>query len=488
MRRLAWLALAVACTSGTTGRPRPSAPRDDLLAAIEHGDPAAALTAICAGYARRGLECSEALRIEALAPNDVMSRAWTATEVVALQPMPGPGGGYAYWENWSNVLANGRWQVRTLFASDDEARQVANLLLASVLAHELGHQLADAHRCALAGQPDELVADELSVPVFRELVAGRLAPLQAKLRDVTSAMIAQVSEVEAIAPRPGDELAAWASRTPSPNTPRLYAALHLARQRAVASRPDNQRCLDAFRAALAHRDLLPARVHTEQRREHATDHRAAFDPAGRLYAIRASSEDSELVLHSLDDGVTSRIEVDEPADVDDLAVFSATRFAVLLATRIYAIDTSTHPPRVETYDRDRVTALAFDPEGTLYAARVADGRWQVLAVATHTTRWSGTTQDRHPVDGPLATARLSVRRFAITDRALVTTDGRSLRIVEGERVHTLAGGARGRRDGDGRDAKLSRVDALAVGPAGTIRIVETQRTSWILRTLTRPGR
>lgn len=487
-----WIRVLLCVVAGCGATPPHRESRNgSLVHAIVRGDYELTRAALCAAYANHGMECAEPLRLEMIAKADVMSRYWSASTLVTMQPMPAVGHGFAYWDNWSTVLSGGAWNPRPLFVDDDEARRVANLLLATVLAHEIGHHLADVYGCSLDGAPGELRADEISVPLVRELATGELAVLHAKLRVVIEAMIAATPEAARVAPPAGVDVRTWASAITLPTEPRAYAVLHLVRQRALQTRAESfadstARCRDDFAAQLASRHLLPGWVHTHRRIAHRVRQLAAFDAAGRLYATPANSDVTAIQVTSIDSGAAVRIPVDDRLDIDDFAVHSPTRFA-LLAVDLYVVDTSTSPPTIDVRKGLDATALAFDRDGTLYAARLDEaGGWSVFDVATGKPRWTGVRQHgRTVIDGPAGTARVIPRRIAIRGEALITTDDHVVRILEAGQVATLAGGIIGHRDGDSAHAKLFEVAALRAMPDGTIGFVEAHGNTWVVPSIER---
>ena len=240
----------------------------ELTRAIDDGDLDRARVALCAAYAAGGMPCAETLRLEWLAATDVMSGVDLETHVVHMQPVPPRGGGLAYWDNWSAVLAGGAWRPRALFTDDDDARRMATVLLVTVLAHELGHHVATAHRCNPGGAAGELRADELSTPLVREVMRGPLAPLHARMRRIADAMIAAVPADQRVEVPPDVDLRAWVADHALPDAPAAYASLHLSRERRVLANPTpfgavaRRLCLDAFDARLAGRVLVPTTVST----------------------------------------------------------------------------------------------------------------------------------------------------------------------------------------------------------------------------------
>jgi hypothetical protein len=481
-----------AANTTATATSGPASIEAALRAAIDAGDVQATKAALCAAYAARGMECAEPLQVALLAADDVMSGYSDDEYTVKLQPMPPVGGGLAYWDHWSAFLSAGAWQPRALFADDDDARRVANLLLATVLAHELAHHLAYAYRCAGSGPANELRADELSVPLVDELTAGEHAPLRAKLRTVVDAMIAAIPAGQRVTVPAGVDVHAWARAMPLlPRDRRSYVSLHLARQRALAAEHASfaaaagPACLDAFVARLGARHLLPGRVTTERVVPGGRDEVAALDADGRLYRTPLIGDDGVVIVTPVDGGAPIRIPIAGFPLVQALAVHSPTRLA-LTSEHVILVDASTTPPTVRHLRDATATSLAFDRDGTLYGLESISGdpAWRIVDVATGRARWQGrgtTTFDWR--DGPVAQAELDPYAFTIAGDALVTAGGDALRILDHDVVSTLAGGLPGSRDGSAADAKLFRIRAVRALADGRVRFVEEHGDRWVVRVL-----
>ncbi|MCX5741004.1 MAG: hypothetical protein NT062_00735 [Proteobacteria bacterium] len=235
----------------------------ELVDAIDRGDYGLALHALCAGYARLDLPCANTLHLSMLEPSDVMSRISLESHELHMQPMPTDG--YAYWDNWSTILAHGAWQPRAWFVDERDARRAANTLLVTVLAHELGHHLADRHHCDGFARPaSELRADQLSVPLIGALARAdqRLDRLHAQVRAIADAMIEAVpARYRSALPARGDVVAWVEQQADLPTLPGAYAALHLARQRRVLLDPTLDlapRCAATWHALAAQRQFASA--------------------------------------------------------------------------------------------------------------------------------------------------------------------------------------------------------------------------------------
>jgi hypothetical protein len=488
------LACAACAAPSTPAAPRPVAtkasrsPADEVLAAIDTSDLPRAFAALCAQYAAGGTPCSETVYLTFLDADDVMSRI-DDKENVKMSPMPAPGGGLAYWDNWSKVLSNGSWPARDLFRDDEDARQVANMLLVTVLAHELGHHIARLYRCHPFGPAKELRADELSLSLLRGLFAdARLAALHARMRSVADAMIAIVPvRPRSLVPQDVD-VRAWVdaqhelpARVPS------YVALHLSRQRRllVETEPYAARvgrlCVEPFAKYLASRHVHPGQTRTQALLPDLGDDVVAVDRAGRVFVTGPFVEKGKLSIRRVD-ATGPALVADLPGEltiVGSFAAFSADRFAVADDQHAWLIERD--PGGHVTVESKGVvpdgTELAFDAKGSLLAARRTETAWVVGALgapATWTLRLQ--TDDRSGwADGPLATALGSPRKPALRDGRIVFVDQErnAVRSLGATEVTTLAGSIAGRRDGSSADARFFAISSVGVLDDGRVAVVET---------------
>src|SRR5262249_32048522 len=153
--------------------------------------------------------------------------------------------------------------------------------------------------CYDDGPKNELRADEISVPLIRELATGKLGELHAKMRAVADAMIAAVPEsVRVVVPL---DVRGWVATQDSlPAGKRACAALHPTRQRVLLAEAKSfaastAACRDPFSAMLASRHLLPGTVRTEHTVAGGFSV-PALDSTGRLWSVPVIGEDGKLVI------------------------------------------------------------------------------------------------------------------------------------------------------------------------------------------------
>lgn len=479
MSRVVTAALCVAAACGTPSRPAAPDPlaaaRVDLAAAIDAGDQPRAMRALCAAYADAGVPCAATLALESIAADDVMSR-YTELHTVRLQPAPRDG--RAYWDNWRGVLGP---SFEPPAVDEPIARRLANLLLATVLAHEIGHHLAERFSCNPGDAASrELLADELSVPVWHAL----LAPADiAALARVTDAMIAAVPAAPLV-PATGD-LHAWARGLALPQAPDAYAALHLARQRRVAADPPPgaaAACVAADRARLAGRVLANAgRVTTMAPLPDVAGNVVAIAPDGAVWAVDMFGGATPEVRR-LDGGGPPRALalLGDVMPFAALAVGPERRLALGDTARVWLVDGSDIVREVLVAPGRRIQRLAFDARGELYASYYAmpDDEHLRIGPLDGPARWTiASDTDRAWHDGPAA--RGTPGAFAIDGDRVVFYD----RVRDAVRalardgsVVTIAGSRPGRRDGSVAEAEL--FDVVAIAKVGDrVLAVEEARSS-----------
>lgn len=469
--------LAVIFALGCTAPRRPVAQRE-IAVAIETGDLPLALHAICSAYARIDLPCANTLAVELLTINDVMSRMDHERQVVRMQPMPEDG--FYYWDNWSQILSAGQLQMRSLFASEPAARRVAKALLVSVLAHEIGHHVAQRHACNAPGARGELRADELAVPIIRELMP---ADLQRELRLVTDQMIWSVPPELRLEVPDGPGARSFIAKHALPERTASYASLHLSRQRAVFGERESpaaaaaRTCLPVWRRWLSERKLVGGlAVRTVATLPKAWP--VAIDRAGQVWGL--FDADHAFVLRRLDaPAAERRIAVDgEPGFVAMFAFDREDRFAFSDGSVLWTVDAT--GAKRSPFEGE-IGALAYDERHVLHVAtrdnegwivRAEDGTERARIVADRYT-WA----DGEQVGDP--------REIAVDhDRVMFYDVHRAaVRVLTANGAATLAGSRPGRRDGPAALAELFDVQAIQVLADGRVMVAERAGNATVVRTI-----
>ncbi len=465
--------------------PQPARPAlsDDLADAIETGDLDHALSTLCEAYAAAGTPCAETVFLERLEPTDVMARAGVLHNI-QMPPMPASGGGFAYWDNWSAILSEGSWQPRAFFVDDDEARRVANMLLVTVLAHELGHHVASRYGCSLSGPSEELRADELSTPLIAGLTEGRLRPLHQRMRLAAEAMIDSVpAESRLVAPREGDVRAWVGQQSALPTAIPSYVTLHLSRQQRLLEEHEpvasvaERLCLAPFDARLSSRSVRPGRVRTlvSDLASPGSVDLVALDHRAHVWVAQ---DGPTVVLRRLgEDGPT--IEVQLPESASGALAFAAFSEDLLAISDFQSVWLVEHRALREV---GRLTGsaitLGFDDAGTLFEAHEDATHWYVAPVGTKPAppRWTLTRGNGLSgwADGTLDVARASPTGFTVVGDQVVFADRarEAVRAAGPRGIVTLGGSQPGRRDGPAEQATFFGIEAIVTLAGDRVAVAE----------------
>jgi hypothetical protein len=468
-----------------THAPQPArrALSDDLADAIEASDLERALSTLCEAYAAAGAPCAETLFLERLEPSNVMARAGVIHNI-QMPPMLARGAGFAYWDNWSAILSNGSWQPRAFFVDDEEARRVANMLLVTVLAHELGHHVASRYGCSLSGQGEELRADELSTPLIAGLTEGRLGPLHQRMRVAADAMIDAVPvENRLVAPREGD-LRAWVGQQGAlPTAIPSYVTLHLSRQRRLLEEHEpvasvaQRLCLAPFAARMSSRSVRPGRVRAlaPGLPSPGSVDLVAIDHQAHVWVAQ---DGPTVVLRRLGEGGPT-IEVQLPETASGALAFAAFSDDLLAISDFQSVWLVEHRALREV---GRLTGaavtLGFDEAGTLFEAHEDATHWYVAPVGATPAppRWTIARGDGVSgwADGALDVARASPTGFTVVGDQVVFADRarEAVRAAGPGGLVTLAGSQPGRRDGPAEQATFFGIEAIAPLAGGRVAALE----------------
>jgi hypothetical protein len=488
------LAFAIACHPATR-TPTPVDVGDELVTAIETGDYQRALRVWCDGYAAAGLPCASTIRVELLESTNVLSRM-DESHVVRMQPMPPKGGGLAYWDNWSKLLAGGAW--RPQFVDDDDARRIASTMLLTVMAHELGHHLAIRHACHVAGMEGELLADELSTPLVQQLAHGRFGELHARMRHTADAMIAAVPEATRMEVPRDVDVRTWVRARELPSETAAYASLHLSRQRRLLEEtprlPEvaDRRCGAKSRARLAQRLVEPGTVRTRGEWKAAPTERIAIDPTGAVWGFAQDSDrELEVIVRRVDHPAEPPRVVSlpsEPRIIVAVAAASASRFVISDRVRTWElVAANAHlVARELAKPPDTFSMLAFDRDAIQISEQSKtewrSGPWRIALVPKDPETLLPTSTEWR--DGPQA--RGEPWQFAVAGDRLVFSDTHrsAIRAIGPRGVTTIAGSLEGRRDGSTADAQFLDVVAVAALADGTYAVAERGAGTVVLRIIT----
>ena len=165
------LSLSLALVSTSSGASPPvlaeTALVDQLYQDILAGTTRGAFLHLTRLYDLAGAPASDLLPLVLQSPYEPLSR-YGSDGTLTMSRFLRPGEGMAYWRSWSQILTDGAWDPATAFSGEEHARQVGNVALLGLLAHELGPHVVDVHSINEEDWPlRELLADELAARVLR---------------------------------------------------------------------------------------------------------------------------------------------------------------------------------------------------------------------------------------------------------------------------------------------------------------------------------
>lgn len=77
--------------------------------------------------------------------------------------------GYSYWQNWSDLIADGSWDVKGEFPKEKDAYLLGNYTIMLIMAHELGHYYSEANDLRGTSAEWENIADHFAIAFLNEL-------------------------------------------------------------------------------------------------------------------------------------------------------------------------------------------------------------------------------------------------------------------------------------------------------------------------------
>lgn len=124
------------------------------------------------------------------------------SEVINLSALPGDTQIEPYWDNWSAVLTGGRWDWRSFFADETEAREMARFNQLVLAAHEYGHALTYRYDPGHVWRENnevncrELPADRLAAGLLEDLAATEpdFAHWRLRYGELAGAINAEIDE------------------------------------------------------------------------------------------------------------------------------------------------------------------------------------------------------------------------------------------------------------------------------------------------------
>ncbi len=181
--------------------PVAAAPLDPLYAAIEKGDTQTTVRLVESYFRDAGISTDDSLTWEFQAFDKIVHWYNQYTQVIMVSTMPTPAEVPDYWQNWSAVLTDGRWDWRGFFHDEAEAGLLANFNQYLLSAHEYGHALTyrfdPEHEVRTGFEINcrEYPADRLATGLLDEMAEAdpRFAALKARYRELIAVLNAAVA-------------------------------------------------------------------------------------------------------------------------------------------------------------------------------------------------------------------------------------------------------------------------------------------------------
>lgn len=147
----------------------PEEPLAAMKDCLKSGDMNGCMAAIEALYTRAGATTSDTLWLSPQPVDKPLSSYMGWTNTIRMTRFLRSGEGTLYWRNWSKVLTAGAWDPTTV-GDELKLRLMGNFALMGILAHEMGHYLANRYGMTPRNRHmAELHADKLAIGVMSEL-------------------------------------------------------------------------------------------------------------------------------------------------------------------------------------------------------------------------------------------------------------------------------------------------------------------------------
>ncbi len=433
-------------------------------------------------YEEEGVPLSDNLRLEEQSSFELLSVYREGGELRQSRLL-GPGEGFRYWQTWSEAIAGGNFDPAAVFADEEEARRIGNFALLGIMAHELGHHAAEIHGRNTDHPPfRELVADEFAVrmmrvwaaePAMRELVSGYREKVAGRLRAAVPDGV-RAEPWPSIAPPDLARLRELAATMAPPEGGVAgYVSLQLARQAALLDQPELSSLAEFMAEAPA-----PATIPVTGTIDLAT-------VADGEVPAWMRTDGSPATLWSIPESALASAVAGSLGVAPEAVEAGAPRTLWTMAGPTRALWMQARPD-LWPDDPVRIQAVTLGADRSLSATTVATGNeipgrkavllardgargavvtWVDLRRRPPALRWlQGEAGGRllpGDLDGmPLASGRSPDGGLSSLDllpgagqllpvgpEAIVVCERRRLRLVEGRRIRTLAGGNPGHRDG-----------------------------------------
>lgn len=422
-----------------------------LHGSLETGDTRAAYDAVAELYRAHGAEPRTDLVFRVVDYRQVMCWYRGNSLEIQMTRMIGPDEGPAFWKFWSEFATGGRWDAAASFESPREMQLLANYLMVTLIAHEMGHHLRDVYGIHGEGFQEELGADRLALGILDELAKD---PRFARLRDRfhriwTIELVRRIPDDRRIEYPDDLDLDDWNPELPQDTL--TYVSMHLARQRLLLQRERPSFAEVVRKLQEAHARRFETRAYSGRACAVETLRRV---PSGFLYCV---DPDGRLVGA----GEKRPIELTDGRRLEGTEAVGPISNLACRPGEVYFTD---FEKNVWVHDAKGLRKIASFP-GTLDVlvappfALVRD-LWEIAAwdLDPLRERFRLKLSTDFYADGPSEKANLWAFGAAVDRNGTFyfgDLERRALRELDARGVRTLAGSIDGVADGTGRSAKLS---------------------------------
>jgi hypothetical protein len=474
------LAVLTACPAPKTD---PAAPRMDIAAtglATLDRDATAQLELLRSLHAEAGATVAGNLTID-LGKLDDLSTQYDDDEIRIRLPAPAasPDEARTYWDAWSKATAGGTWEYGPAFKDDVELTRLTRFAAFVTLSRQVGAFLQATYAGKLEPGARELLVDKLAIAVIDRLASRpELAELMKQYRGLLDAWYMAIPEAtRSVIPADAD-LDKWCAENPIPEGIAQATSLQLARQLRLLAKPPKLKALitDALlgphQARLAKIDYGTAKVAVTTGRDVPGGYAGFRTERGSLRELTLTTLDTAGQFHHLacaqgaceystEGGTPKKLAVanllgGEAAAFErvfDLAVTSDKLWLLLGAygdgkDAALAVLDLARPDAIKpsaTWQSVEGGKLAASPSGAVSVMVQRGGGWTVERFDPTGKRgesWTFRLEDAD-ADGKPGIAGGALADCTSSDTGtLYCTSGVRVRVVERDRIWTLAGGAR----------------------------------------------
>ncbi len=460
----------------------PAPPKLDLAATALgtlDRDATAMLELIRAIYAETGVTVTTNLSID-LGKLDDPRAAYDDTLIRITIPTPAnsPDEAGVYWKAWGKQTG---WDVDQAFADDVDRARLARYAVFVALAHEVGHFLHHAYVGALEPGPRELIADRLAVAVLDRLATRpELAELQTKYRALLTKWYAAIPADKRVEIPADADLDAWVAKQGLPAEPAAFASLSIARQLRLLAKPPKLKAL-VTESLLVPRDARAAKIEYGPAKLLVTTGRdvpaaytaltaargnirelavALLDAGGKFHNVACSGGACEYTSEA---GAASKLALANVIS-GDLASYERVHDVAIVGDKLWLVlgnDGEKQEAALAIIDLSRPDAakpaavwqlvtgarIAASPSGAVSVMLLRSGGWTVerfeAQPADKRASWTFRLGDTGEADGKNGVAGGMLGDCTSNDGGTIyCAAGFRIRVVEKDRIWTLAGGNR----------------------------------------------